>query len=570
MMMSRIKKGGAFGRFPQTLLGDYTNFSSNWETIYVSGHGEIYGGKMFTVPQNTYIINLAPSGRSCLKRNLDIEKYIFEKPSSAGAGVGAGDVLKELYTALYNGEFLKTPGVNTSTTMYKGTEKNNSSLYSKEPEKYKTETKNNSQLKAMETAFFARLRDYLVYIKKQNTKQNAKKLLDEAIDFLKDAQFRTYVQGTLQAALKYNLGTEQAQFAQFILPIIKSYSPALNKHIPVEEATLAIYEPGDLMFDTGIEFKNPHWVMMMLGAYQVPVPYEIRQALFDENKKYIPAAIRNQVTPETFRDFDFNYRLIPEGKNDPSKSLKANGTFESLNEKVFNVDANLLKDKIFSQQNKILQLSDIIQKINSRDSSKKRIYIVSACRPSLDFTKSKLARRMSVSARTSSTRKSFNLALLREYYDTVKAEYNKREQEKVSFKAGEGMNLPWSNMNVNSKESKISKSIKTSLEYIKRILDGSSYTLDELRANLEVLNGLVRIETVFGDELRKLMLLTKSPKNISARVKNTSEGFLSGFKSGFLTSKTKKAKPKLQSTQVTSTQNNSTGAGAGSQKKTTE
>ncbi len=54
--------------------GGYDNF--NWGMYYLSAHG-LLTPQLFVVPENTYILNISPTGRSCLGIAWDIERLIY-------------------------------------------------------------------------------------------------------------------------------------------------------------------------------------------------------------------------------------------------------------------------------------------------------------------------------------------------------------------------------------------------------------------------------------------------------------------------------------------------------------
>ena len=195
-------KGGAVNKIPG-IPAVFEDFVANWKLNYIGGHGR-FNGDVFKVPENTYILNFATAGRSCLKSAYDVEDRVFEKPpaSALSASTFKKSILTTIHKELLSGDFLKEITDLESEPI--------EFIYNPEPNDI---TKPNSRLKAL-------------------------------------------------------------------------YHPSgIYRHDDVEGRSISFYEPGDIMSDIDIKMYEDHGPHFLMGLYDVPIQYDIRQKIFNTNKR---------------------------------------------------------------------------------------------------------------------------------------------------------------------------------------------------------------------------------------------------------------------------------------------
>jgi hypothetical protein len=307
------KRGGARDTLP--LPATFAEFQAAWDFFYVTSHG-LFEDRLMIVPPNTYVMNMATAGRSCMKFDKYIDDLIYEKPAAAsGAAAAATSALENFYTAIRARTFLRSlerGGILTEHMFTPGTTARN------EEELYENTT---SALAAPRAA----------------------------------------------------------------------------------EMSLAIYEPGDIMFDTQLHTMNDRLPLILLGVYDIPVPFKMRQAVFDVNKVVI--------TPgKTVFNVD-QYNIDP---SIPKTSAAWNPTEE--HHQIFNVDENLIKGKMFPDVGApvpYMYLSEVIEFTNTaKNDGKQHFFMINACRSATTEETSRLARRLSIAARANRERVGINAATL--------------------------------------------------------------------------------------------------------------------------------------------------------------
>jgi hypothetical protein len=178
------------------------------------------------------------------------------------------------------------------------------------------------------------------------------------------------------------------------------------------EVSLAFYEPGDIMFNTGLSFHNDYLPIVLLGAYNIPIPRRLRQQIFDINKiVYKPSANVNLLNAENIVGLPLaNARAVARPEHDT----------------MFNIPENILRTEMFPAGRAMKQdflLSEVIDIVNGRNglgaaapalgaaappaaagagvgvNQKKHLFIVSACRSAATVDEAKRMRRFSIAAR---------------------------------------------------------------------------------------------------------------------------------------------------------------------------
>jgi len=64
------------------------------------------------------------------------------------------------------------------------------------------------------------------------------------------------------------------------------YKPADTNNKNTINNSLAIYEPGDIMQDTDLQFTNLDYPVVALGMYELPMPLSIKLIINNENNHY--------------------------------------------------------------------------------------------------------------------------------------------------------------------------------------------------------------------------------------------------------------------------------------------
>ena len=303
-----IKRGGARDRLP--LPPTFEEFQAAWDFFYVSSHG-LFEERLMFVPDNTYVLNLATAGKSCMKLDKHLDDMIYEKTRPPGAAAvnlnplaaaGAGEAvvaepisqLERLYISIRDRTFLRDPAAIAARREHIG-----------------------------ESGTTARNREEL------------------------------YVN-----------------------------TPAP----PPATASLAFYEPGDIMHDTSLHIKNNYLPLLLLGVYRIPVPFDIQKAVFDASKPVLlPTARVNTINRG---NVNRNQPLTP-------------ATDEQ--HQIFNREENLIRRQMFPDAGPPvprLYLSEIIDFTNRTvNDGKNHFFLVKACRSADDPETTKMARRYSIAAR---------------------------------------------------------------------------------------------------------------------------------------------------------------------------
>ncbi len=168
---------------------------------------------------------------------------------------------------------------------------------------------------------------------------------------------------------------------------------------PPETKSLAFYEPGDVMHDTKFHIMNDYLPLLLLGVYRIPVPFEIRQAVFDASRPvFLPNTTINTADRENINNSRPIQRATPE------------------NHQIFDVEDNIIRRQMFPEAGPpvpYLQLSEVIDFTNRTiNNGKKHFFMVKACRTTRDSATSRLARRFSIAARANRERIGVNAATL--------------------------------------------------------------------------------------------------------------------------------------------------------------
>jgi hypothetical protein len=306
------KRGGARDTLP--LPATFAEFQAAWDFFYVTSHG-LFEDRLMIVPPNTYVLNMATAGRSCMKLDRYIDDLIYEKPSS-GSGASATSALESLYTEIRDRSFLRSLGRGGKLTEH------------------------------------------------------------------------MFMPGTTAR-------NEEEQYTNRTDPKATPINAA--------EMSLAIYEPGDIMFDTQLHTMNDRLPLIVLGVYKIPVPFSMRQAVFDINK---PVILPGK-TIFNVDQYDVNMS-IPKTAN----VWKATEEHHQL----FNVAENLIKGKMFPEAGApvpYMYLSEVIDFTNTASNDgKQHFFMVNACRSAETEETSRLARRLSIAARANRERVGINAATL--------------------------------------------------------------------------------------------------------------------------------------------------------------
>ena len=158
----------------------------------------------------------------------------------------------------------------------------------------------------------------------------------------------------------------------------------------LKQYSLSFYEPGDIMFDTSLHFMNNLKPLFLMGVYRIPVPFSIRERVFEANRPVL------EPSKDIFTVDQYNIRNIPQ--DNPIW----NATEEE--HQIFNTRENLLQPMMFPEVGGVrpsMYLSEVIESINARsDPEKQKFYMVKACRSTEDEGMSKRARRLSIAARS--------------------------------------------------------------------------------------------------------------------------------------------------------------------------
>ncbi len=124
-------RGGSTNRLPLSPSITFDRFNTEWNMIHISGHGSSavknetsssLRPEMFIVPANTYIINLATAGKSCLKFVREIEQILYNVDESFNR--------ETIFQQLKNGTFMKeylylNNNTNNSKMLYPPNNNNN-------------------------------------------------------------------------------------------------------------------------------------------------------------------------------------------------------------------------------------------------------------------------------------------------------------------------------------------------------------------------------------------------------------------------------------------------------------
>lgn len=144
------------------------------------------------------------------------------------------------------------------------------------------------------------------------------------------------------------------------------------------------------MFDTSLHFMNNLKPLFLMGVYRIPVPFSIRERVFEANRPVL------EPSKDIFTVDQYNIRNIPQ--DNPIW----NATEEE--HQIFNTRENLLQPMMFPEVGGVrpsMYLSEVIESINARsDPEKQKFYMVKACRSTEDEGMSKRARRLSIAARS--------------------------------------------------------------------------------------------------------------------------------------------------------------------------
>jgi hypothetical protein len=164
-------------------------------------------------------------------------------------------------------------------------------------------------------------------------------------------------------------------------------------------ASLAYYEPGDIMHDTSLHTMNNYLPLLLLGVYRIPVPFVIKKAVFDASKPVLlPTATINTIDRNNIN----NTKPVMRATED--------------HHQIFNRDENLIRRQMFPDAGPPvpkLFLSEIIDHTNRTvNDGKNHFFMVKACRSAPDSATSRLARRFSIAARADRERIGVDPAVL--------------------------------------------------------------------------------------------------------------------------------------------------------------
>ena len=74
-------KGGVISKLPLSLNININNFSDKWNIFYIGAHGILDPNIKFKIPNDTYILHIAPSGKGCGQDDSILNQIVYDDKS---------------------------------------------------------------------------------------------------------------------------------------------------------------------------------------------------------------------------------------------------------------------------------------------------------------------------------------------------------------------------------------------------------------------------------------------------------------------------------------------------------
>lgn len=271
---TRSLRGGAIPKLP--ILPGQT--SEDWNFYYCSGHGSL-SENVYKVPERTYILHIAVSGKGCQKVAWFFDNWIYDYETPI---VGIRSIKQKLFNSLRDGSFLRAGSIN--------------------------------------------MREYLGNL----TISNANNLSNLSLNF---------------------------------------------------------YEPDDIVSDLNLQFYNHNLPIFLQGVYEIPIPYTVKQAQFDINRR--TGAYKSTANINTLVSTNLG------------TSITTTPDYPKYH-RIYNIPQNLLQSEMFTNNKIYLTLSNAISMLPAVAEGHFRLLIVDACRVAATENNAIRARRMSIAARRKS------------------------------------------------------------------------------------------------------------------------------------------------------------------------
>ncbi len=381
-LQSSLMTGGSIDRLP--VPETFEKFMEQWRLYYVSAHGEI-DKRMFIVPENTYILNLATAGFPCDINKVSVNYNLVVNPNKSE---DANTKLKKIFSALKGNTFLKeqiiaSNGVTVNhEVVYKQSIRSTRANSAYSIRKYNSNAskslldfyyidpnipenkllikKINSDPLLLQYLKIIQADDYYIfntdiYGKFKEYEKDSKKFNIETIKGatyitfdMNDPNLNTYLStAPLEEQIKIVSSTGKLQT---VYPNNKLIHIFQKKNIPFErhfetiakrsdaQKTISFYEPGDILYDTNLYFKNNLTPPLFLtGAYNIPIPFDIVNNVFNEN-----IAIRYYKSQK----LDL-FKIHPELDPGAKSIFLTQPTADALHIKLMNIPQNLLQNEMF-------------------------------------------------------------------------------------------------------------------------------------------------------------------------------------------------------------------------------
>jgi hypothetical protein len=154
------------------------------------------------------------------------------------------------------------------------------------------------------------------------------------------------------------------------------------------DATISYYEPGDIVFNMNLTMYNNTFPIFLQGLYSFPIPYKLKLAQFNLNKKVGAIDPTSDVNNLRATNLSFGKSILIT----PSDFAEAHA--------IFNVEENFLQKEMFVENKTKFSVHDILHnKLAPATAESPRLVIVIACRVSMDEKNAIRARRMSIATR---------------------------------------------------------------------------------------------------------------------------------------------------------------------------
>jgi hypothetical protein len=77
------QKGGIIAKIPINSNTNINDFSNKWNIFYIASHGSLNPNIKFIIPNDTYILYIAPSGQSCGKDDSILNQIVYNDNSAS-------------------------------------------------------------------------------------------------------------------------------------------------------------------------------------------------------------------------------------------------------------------------------------------------------------------------------------------------------------------------------------------------------------------------------------------------------------------------------------------------------